>query len=83
MVFTDRLSNKPFLYWLLPCSLSLTAFFLAVTFHKVMQQHMQGVVRFSVTTLLQIYQEIFQLKQFEKWLKFDRIMSCELTLTEL
>jgi len=48
-----------------------------------MQQHMQGVVRFSVTTLLQIYQEIFQLKQFEKWLKFDRIMSCELTLTEL
>ena len=28
-------------------------------FHKVVWQHMQGVVQFVITSLLQIYEEIF------------------------
>ena len=52
--FTDRLSNKPFLIWLLttpphlkyvatlPCNSSLIACFLTLMFHKVVWQHMQG-----------------------------------------
>jgi len=68
-VFTDRLSSKPFLIWLLttpphlkqhvaalPCNLSLTACFLTLMFHKVLWQRMQGMVGFLITSLLQIYQ---------------------------
>jgi len=52
-IFTDTVSNKPFTTWLLtappnlryiatlPCSLSR---FLTLMFHKVVWQHMQGVV---------------------------------------
>ena len=66
-IFTDRLSNKPFLIWLLttpphlkhvatlPCNLSLMACILTIKFHKVVWQHMQGVVGFLITTLLQMY----------------------------
>jgi len=61
--FADRLSNKPFLIWLLtppphlkyvatlpsvPCNLSLITCFLTLMFHKVMWQHMQEVVGFLV-----------------------------------
>ena len=61
---TDRFSNKPFLIWLLttapylkyvatlPCNLSLIACFLTLMFHKVVRQHMQGVVEFLVTIML-------------------------------
>ena len=54
--FTDRLSNKPFLIWLLktlphfkcvatlPCNISLIACFLALMFHKVVWQHMHWLV---------------------------------------
>ena len=68
-VFTDQLSSKPFLIWLLttpphlkqhvatlPCNLSLTACFLTLMFHKVLWQRMQGMVGFLITSLLQIYQ---------------------------
>ena len=77
-IFTDRLSNKPFLIWLfatlphlkyvatLPCNLSLIACFLT--------SHMRGVVRL-LTTLLQICYRIFQWKKFLKRLRFDRIMA--------
>jgi len=63
---TDRLSNKLFLIWLLktpphlkyvatlPNILSLIACFLTLMFHKVVWQHMQGVVGLLITTLLQI-----------------------------
>jgi len=56
--FIDRLSNKPFLIWLLPtpphlkyvatlpCNLSLIVCFLTLIFHKVVWQHMQGLVGF-------------------------------------
>ena len=65
--FTDRLRNKPFLIWLLksppyfmyvatlPCNLSLIACFLALMFHKVVWQHIQGVMKPIITALLQIY----------------------------
>ena len=51
-----KLSNQPFLIWLLttppyikyvatlPCNLSSIASFLTLMFHKVVWQHMQGVV---------------------------------------
>jgi len=65
--FTDkRLSNIPFLIWLLTtlprrkyaaslhCNLSLVACFLTLMFHKVVWQHMQGVVGFLITNLVQI-----------------------------
>jgi len=68
-----KLSNQPFLIWLLatpphlkyvatlPCNLSLIVRFLTLMFHKVVwQQHMQGVVGFLITSLLQIYLGIFQ-----------------------
>jgi len=67
-----RLSNKHFLIWLLttpphlkyvatlPCNLSLIACFLTLMFRNLVWQHMQGVVGFLITTLLQIYEEIFQ-----------------------
>ena len=38
----------------------LIASILNFLFHKVVLQHMQGVVGFLMTSLLQIYQEIFQ-----------------------
>jgi len=38
----------------------LIASILTLLFHKVVWQHMQGVVGFLMTSLLQIYQEIFQ-----------------------
>ena len=76
---TGRLSNKPFLVWLssfsphleyvatLPCNL----YFLTLTFHTVVRQHMQGLVRPLITTLLQIYCRILHwknLKDFtESW----------------
>ena len=56
--FTDIVSNKPFLIWLLtipphlkyvatlPCNLSLIACFLTLMFHKVVLQHMQEMVGF-------------------------------------
>jgi len=37
----------------LPCNILLIACFLKLKFHKVVWQHMQGVVGFSVTFLLQ------------------------------
>jgi len=70
--FIDRLSNKPFLIWLLTtapylkyvatllCNLSLIACFVTIMFHKEVWQHMQGLVGFLITTLLQIDQGIFQ-----------------------
>ena len=39
----------------LPCNLLLIACVLTLLFHKVVWQHMQGVMGFLVTTLLQIY----------------------------
>jgi len=39
---------------------------------------MQGVVGFLITTLLQIYQGIFQWKNCQNQLRFDRIMAVSL-----
>ena len=64
--FTDRLSNKPFLIWLLttlpylkhvatvPCNSSLIACFLTLMFHKVMWHHARcgGI---SIAVLPKIY----------------------------
>jgi len=47
-------------------------------FHKVVWQHMQELVGFLITTLLQIYQGIFQWKKFLFRLRFDRIMAMSL-----
>jgi len=70
--FTGRLSNKPFLIWLLtdpphlkyvatlPCNVSLIPCFLTLMFHKVVWQHVLGMMGFLVTILLQIYQRISQ-----------------------
>ena len=70
--FTERLSNKPILIWLLttpshlkcvatlPCILSLIVCFLTLMLHKIVRQHMHRVVGFLVTSLLQIYRRIFQ-----------------------
>ena len=69
--FTD-LSNKLFLARLLtppprfeyvatlPYNLSLIARFMALMFHKVVWQRMQGMVGLLITSLLQIYQGIVQ-----------------------
>ena len=46
-------------------------------FHKVVWQHMQGVVGFFNNALLQIYLEIFQWKNWNR-LRFDRIMAMDL-----
>jgi len=79
-------SNKSFLIWLLttqqyikyvatlPRNLSLIACFLTLMFYKVTWQHMQGVVRFLITSLLQIYSEIFPWVNFMNRFRFDRIM---------
>jgi len=58
----------------LPCNLSLIACFMTLMFHKVMWQHMQRVVGLLLTSLLQIYQEIFQWKNSVNRLRFDRMM---------
>jgi len=80
-IFTDRLSNKSFLIRLFttplhvatpPCNILLVACFLKLNFHKVVWKHMQGVVGFSVTFLLQIYYRSSLWKNFENRLKFDR-----------
>jgi len=49
-------------------------------FHKVVWEHMHGVVRFLVTSFLQIYPGIFQWKFYFSWnrLRFDRIMAMSL-----
>ena len=44
-------------------------------FHKVVWQHMQGVVEFLITSLLQIYQGILQWQTFVNRLRFERIMA--------
>jgi len=66
-VWQTQQKQKPFLIWLLttpphlkyvatlPCNLLLIACFLTLMFHKVVWRHMQGVVRFLKTVLLQIY----------------------------
>ena len=70
--FTRRLSNEPFLIWLLttpshlkyvatlPCNLSLMACFADKV--RPMWQHVQGAVGVSISIQLQIYQGIFQWK---------------------
>jgi len=55
----------------LPCNLSLIACFLTWMFHKVVWQHMQGVVGFVITILLQIYLRISKWKSYENRLRFD------------
>jgi len=47
-------------------------------FHNVIWQHMQGVVGFLITSLLQIYQGILQWKKPENQSCFDRIMAMSL-----
>jgi len=68
--FTGRLSNKPFLIWLLtppphlkyvatlPCDLSSIDCFLILMFHEVVWQRTQDVVGLFIMTFLQIYREI-------------------------
>jgi len=46
-------------------------------FHKVVRQHMQGVVEFLTTSLLQIYQGTSQWKN-ENLLRFNEIMAMSL-----
>ena len=62
----------------LPCNLSFIACFLTLVFHKVVWQHMQDLLGFLMTTLLQITTESFSEKKTENRLKFDRIMSVSL-----
>ena len=58
-----------------PCNLSLTACFLILTFHTVVRQHTQSVVGFLTTSLLQIYDGIFEWKSFvNRWLRLERIV---------
>jgi len=71
-LFTDRLGSKPLIIWLLttpshlkyvstlPCNLSLITCLMTLMFHKVVWQHMQRVLGFLITTLLQICHRIFQ-----------------------
>jgi len=93
--FTDRLSNKPFLIWLLttlphlnyvttlPCNLSLIACFLMLLFHKVVWQHMQGMVVLLIlvyckyTNLIIVYCKFTKESSSDIFLfvKFDRIMA--------
>jgi len=42
--------------------------------HKVVWQHMQGVVGSLIATLLQILENI-PVENFENWLRFDRIVA--------
>ena len=64
-----------------PASHRRVACILALTFHEVVWQQMQGVVRFLKTALLQIYCGNFQWKNFEnRLLRFDRIMTMSLDI---
>jgi len=47
-------------------------------FHEVVWQYMQVAVGLLITTLLQIYQGIFQRKKIKNQLRFDRIMAMSL-----
>jgi len=81
---TGRLSNKPFLVWLssfsphleyvatLPCNLC----FLTLTFHTVVRQHMQGLVRPLITTLLQIYCRILHWKNLRDFTELWPLVWC-------
>ena len=85
--FTRILSDKSFLIWFsttspqlkcvatLPCNLSLIACVLTLIFRKVARQRMQGVVGFLVTTLLQIYQTVFQRIPAKKKEKNGRVLT--------
>ena len=66
--FTGRLSNEPFVIWLLttpphhvllhatlPCNLSAITCFLTLLFHGVVLQHIQSVLGFFNIRLLHIY----------------------------
>jgi len=87
---TARLSNKPFLIWLLttplhlkyaarlPCNLSLIACILTLMFYKVAWQEMISVMWFLITTLLQIYYRMFRWKKIENQLRFDKIVAMNL-----
>jgi len=87
-IFTDF--KKPFLIWLLtspphvkyvatlPYKSPLSACFLALMFHKVDWQHMQGVVGPIMTTFLQIYNRIYQWTNFKNGLRFDKNMAMSL-----
>ena len=50
----------------LSCNVSVIACFLTLMFHKVVWQHMQGVVRFLITTLMLIYLGVFWWKKIWK-----------------
>ena len=65
--FTHRLSNKPFLIWLLapyvaalPCNLSLMACFADINVSQGSVATYATCVGFLVSVELQIYQRIFQ-----------------------
>jgi len=90
-------SNKHFLIWLLstpphlkyvvivtlPCNLSLFTCFMTLMFHKVVWQHMQGVVWFLIASLLQICQGIVSEKicQLAKiWQNYGHEFVCDLIL---
>ena len=72
LIFYGRLSNKPLFIWLLAtpqhrkyvatlhCSISLIVCFLTLMFHKIVWQHMQGVMGLLISSFLQIYHRIFQ-----------------------
>ena len=47
-------------------------------FHEVVWQHRQGMVRFLINALLQIYQRILQWKKIVNRLRFDRSMAMRL-----
>jgi len=42
-------------------------------FHEIVWQHVQGVMGFLITGLVQMYQEIFQWKNFKNRLRFDGV----------
>ena len=88
----DTLDNKPFLIWLLttpphlkcvatlPCNLSLIACFLTMMFHKVVWQHMQGVVGFFNKLFTANLSRNLPVKKMGTRLRFDRIMATSLWL---
>ena len=62
--FTGRLSNEPFVIWLLttpphnailPCNLSAITCFLTLMFHRVVLQHIQSLLGFFNIRLLHIH----------------------------
>ena len=79
--FTHRLSYKPFLIWLLTtpttpeiCSYTTLYFVVNGLFFDINVGSLQGAVGFLITIWLQVYQGIFQWKNFLNWLRIDRIM---------